>query len=168
MAKLLNLYEMRRPKKQDIDSLATFSGSAQMGENVYIGAFAVIGDNAVIGGNAYIYPHAYIGDNVKLGNGCIIHPHVTIYHDCKIGNECTLHAGAVIGADGFGYAPTPDGYNKIPQIGIVILEDKVDVGANTCIDRATMGATIVRKGVKIDNLVQIAHNDEIEIGRAHV
>ena len=161
LAKLLNLYEMSKPKKQGIDPLAIVAESAKIGENVYIGAFAVISENAVIGDNSSIYPHAYIGDNVKLGNQCTVHPHATIYHDCRIGNECTIHAGAVIGADGFGFAPTPDGYDKIPQIGIVILEDKVDIGANTCVDRATMGATIIRRGAKLDNLVQVAHNDDI-------
>ncbi|BDW76596.1 hypothetical protein BFINE_23910 [Bacteroides finegoldii DSM 17565] len=98
---------------------------------------------------------------MKIGDNCLLYSNVNIYHDCRIGNECILHSGAVIGADGFGFAPTPNGYDKIPQIGIVILEDKVDIGANTCVDRATMGATIVHSGAKIDNLVQIAHNDEI-------
>ncbi len=161
LAKLLNLYEMSKPKKEGIDSLAFVSPTAKIGENVYIGAFAYVGENAVIGKNTLIYPHTYVGDNVKIGDNTILYPHVNIYHDCRIGNECVLHAGAVIGADGFGFAPTPQGYEKIPQIGIVILEDKVDIGANTCVDRATMGATIVRRGAKIDNLVQIAHNDEI-------
>ena len=161
LAKLLNLYEMSKPKKTGIDSLAFVSPSAKVGENVYIGAFAYIGENVTIGDNTRIYPHTFIGDGVKIGNQCIIYSNVSVYHDCRIGNECILHSGAVIGADGFGFAPTPDGYEKIPQIGIVILEDRVDIGANACIDRATMGATIIRKGVKLDNLVQIAHNDEI-------
>jgi UDP-3-O-[3-hydroxymyristoyl] glucosamine N-acyltransferase len=161
LAQLLKLYEMSKPKKEGIDSLAFVSPSAKVGENVYIGAFAYIGDNAVIGDNALIYPHSYIGDNVKIGNNTLIYSGVNIYHDCRIGNECIIHSGAVIGADGFGFAPTPEGYDKIPQIGIVILEDRVDIGANTCVDRATMGATIVHAGTKIDNLVQIAHNDEI-------
>ena len=143
LAKLLNLYEMSKPKKQGIDSLAFVAPSAKIGENVYIGAFAYIGENTVIGDNTQIYPHTFVGDGVKIGN------------------ECILHSGAVIGADGFGFAPTPNGYDKIPQIGIVILEDKVDIGANTCVDRATMGATVVHSGVKLDNLIQIAHNDEI-------
>lgn len=161
LAKLLNLYEMSKPKKQGIDSLAFVSASATIGENVYIGAFAFIGENVVIGDNTLIYPHTYIGDNAKIGANCLLYSNVNIYHDCRIGNECILHSGAVIGADGFGFAPTPQGYEKIPQIGIVILEDKVEIGANTCIDRATMGATIIHSGVKLDNLVQIAHNDEI-------
>ena len=152
---------MSTTKKTGVHELAFVSPSAKIGENVYIGAFAYVGDNATIGDNTSIYPHTYIGDGVKIGNQCIIYSNVSIYHDCRIGNECILHSGAVIGADGFGFAPTPDGYEKIPQIGIVILEDRVDIGANACVDRATMGATIIRKGVKLDNLVQIAHNDEI-------
>ena len=161
LAKLMNLYEMSKPKKQGIDSLAFVSPTAHIGENVYVGAFAYIGENTVIGDNTLVYPHTYVGDNVKIGSNCLLYSNVTIYHDCHIGNECVLHSGAVIGADGFGFAPTPQGYEKIPQIGIVILEDRVDIGANTCVDRATMGATIVHSGVKLDNLVQVAHNDEI-------
>ena len=161
LAKLMNLYEMSKPKKQGIDSLAFVSPTARIGENVYIGAFAYIGENTVIGDNTLVYPHTYVGDNVKVGNNCLLYSNVTVYHDCRIGNECILHSGAVIGADGFGFAPTPQGYEKIPQIGIVILEDRVDIGANTCVDRATMGATIVHSGVKLDNLVQVAHNDEV-------
>lgn len=161
LAKLLALYEASKPKKQGIDSLAYVSPSAQIGENAYIGAFAYIGDNAVIGKNTSIYPHAYVGDGVTIGDNCIIYPSSTIYHSCRIGNECVIHSGAVIGADGFGFAPSETGYNKIPQIGIVIVEDKVEIGANTCIDRATMGATIIHSGVKLDNLIQIAHNDTI-------
>ena len=125
LAKLLNLYEMSKPKKQGIDSLAYIAPSAKIGENVYIGAFAYIGENAVIGDNTQIYPHTFVGDGVKIGNGCLLYSNVNVYHDCRIGNECILHSGAVIGADGFGFAPTPNGYDKIPQIGIVILEDKV-------------------------------------------
>lgn len=161
LAKLLTLYESSKPKKTGIDPLASIASSAKIGENVYIGPYAVIGEHAVIGDNTAIYPHTYIGDNVKVGANAIIYANVSIYHDCKIGSGCILHSGVVIGADGFGFAPTPDGYEKIPQIGIAILEDNVEVGANTCIDRATMGATIIRKGAKLDNLIQIAHNDEI-------
>lgn len=161
LAKLLTLYEMNKPKKQGIDSLAYIAPSAKIGENVYAGPFVCIGDNAVIGDNTIIYPHTYIGDNAKVGNDCILYSNVNVYHDCRIGNECILHSGAVIGADGFGFAPTPEGYSKIPQIGIVILEDKVEIGANTCVDRATMGATVIHKGVKLDNLIQIAHNVEV-------
>lgn len=161
LAKLLSIYESSKPKRTGVDSLAYISPSAQLGENVYVGPFAYIGDNVIIGDNTQIYPHTYIGENVRIGNICILHSHVSIYHDCRIGNECILHSGAVIGADGFGFAPTAEGYDKIPQIGIVILEDKVEIGANTCIDRATMGATIIHTGAKLDNLIQIAHNDEI-------
>ena len=161
LAKLLNLYEMSKPKKQGIDSLAYIAPSAKIGENVYIGAFAYIGENAVIGDNTQIYPHTFVGDGVKIGNGCLLYSNVNVYHDCRIGNNCILHAGCVIGADGFGFAPSSEGYEKIPQIGIAIIEDDVEIGANTCVDRATMGATVIHKGVKLDNLIQIAHNVEV-------
>ena len=163
LIKVDNAYESlaKLPKKQGTDSLAYIAPSAKIGENVYIGDIAYICQNSVIGDNTQIYPHTFVGDGVKIGNGCLLYSNVNVYHDCRIGNECILHSGAVIGADGFGFAPTPNGYDKIPQIGIVILEDKVDIGANTCVDRATMGATIIHSGAKIDNLVQIAHNDEI-------
>ncbi|MBO7554168.1 MAG: UDP-3-O-(3-hydroxymyristoyl)glucosamine N-acyltransferase [Bacteroidaceae bacterium] len=161
LAKLLMLYEQSKPKKQGIDPLASIASTAKIGENVYIGPFAVIGEHAEIGNNTQIYPHVCIGDGVKVGDNCTLYFSANVYHDCKIGNRVTLHAGAVIGADGFGFAPTPHGYDKIPQIGIVIIEDDVEIGANTCVDRATMGATIIHKGVKLDNLIQIAHNDEI-------
>lgn len=143
VGKLLAVYESMKPKKTGIDPLAFVSPSAKIGENCYIG------------------PFCFIGENVTIGEGCRIYPNVTIYDGCKVGNRCTIHAGAVIGADGFGFQPTSEGYEKIPQIGIVIIEDDVEIGANTCVDRAMMGATIVHKGVKLDNLVQIAHNDEI-------
>lgn len=161
VAKLLTLYEMSKPKKSGIDPLASVAPSAQIGKNVYIAPYAVIGEGAVIGDNTQIHANAVVGDNAKVGNNCIIYPNATVYHECRIGNNVILHAGSVIGADGFGHAPAADGYEKIPQIGIVILEDNVEVGANTCIDRATMGATIIRKGVKLDNLIQVAHNVEV-------
>lgn len=161
LAKLLMLYESIKPKKKGVDQMAFVSPSAKIGEDVYIGAFAYVGENAVIGDDAKIYPHAYIGDNVKVGDNTVIYSGVNVYSECRIGENCVLHSGCVIGADGFGFAPTEDGYEKIPQIGNVVLEDNVEIGANTCIDRATMGSTIIRKGAKIDNLVQIAHNDEI-------
>ena len=161
VAKLLQLYESMKPKKTGIDSLAFVSPSAKVGMDCYIGAFAYVGDNAVVGDGCQIYPHATICDNVKMGDNCLVYPNVTVYHDCKIGNRVTLHAGSVVGADGFGFAPAAEGYDKIPQIGIVTLEDDVEIGANTCIDRSTMGSTYVRKGVKLDNLVQIAHNTDI-------
>lgn len=161
LAKLLNIYEMSKPKKQGIDPLAFIAPGAKIGENVYIGAFAYIGENAVIGNNTQIYPHTFVGDDVKIGSNCLLYSNVNVYHDCSIGNDCILHSGVVIGSDGFGFAPTLNGYDKIPQIGIVILENKVEIGANTCVDRATMGATVIHNGVKLDNLIQIAHNDEI-------
>ena len=161
LAKLLNLYEMSKPKKTGIDPLAYIAPTAKIGENVYIAPFACVGDHAEIGDNTSLHPHATVGSGAKVGAGCILYPHATVYHDCRIGNNCILHAGSVVGADGFGFAPSPEGYEKIPQIGIVVLEDNVEIGANTCIDRATMGATIIRKGVKLDNLIQIAHNVEV-------
>ena len=138
------LYEMSIPKKQGVSPLASIAESAKIGKNVYIGPFACIEDGAEIGDNVCIHPQATIGSNVKIGMNTIIYPHVTIYQDCRIGNNCILHAGAVIGADGFGFAPGADGYEKIPQIGIVELEDNVEVGANTCIDRAA--GVRLRKG----------------------
>ena len=161
LAKLLTLYEQSKPKLTGIDSLAYIAPTSKVGQNVYIGPFAYIGDYAEIGDNTAIHPHATVSAGAKVGSDCILYPNVTVYHDCRVGNRCILHAGCVIGADGFGFAPTPEGYEKIPQIGITILEDDVEIGANTCVDRATMGATIVHRGVKLDNLVQIAHNDEI-------
>ena len=161
VAKLLQLYESMKPKKTGVDSLAFVSPSAKIGENVYIGAFAYIGDNVVIGDGCQIYPNVVICENAKVGNDCLFYPNVTIYHDCHVGNRVTLHAGSVVGSDGFGFAPSENGYDKIPQIGIVTIEDDVEIGANTCIDRSTMGSTYVRKGVKLDNLVQIAHNTDI-------
>ena len=139
VAKLLQLYASMMPKKTGIDPLAFVSKSAQIGENVYIA------------------PFAYIGDNVKIGDGSRIYPHVTIYDGCQIGKNVTIHAGSVIGADGFGFAPNQEGYEK----GIVIIEDDVEIGANTCVDRSTMGQTVIHKGVKLDNLIQVAHNCEI-------
>ncbi len=161
LAKLMMLYESSKPKKQGISSLASISQSAKIGENVYIAPFVVIGDNCEIGDNCMIHDSVSIGDGAKIGDNCILYAHATIYHDCRIGNNCILHSGSVIGADGFGFAPTAQGYEKIPQTGIVVLEDNVEIGANTCVDRATMGSTIVHAGVKLDNLIQIAHNDEI-------
>ncbi len=162
VAKLLQLYQSFQPKKVGISPMAFISENAKIGKECYIGAFAYIGDNVEIGDNTQIYPHTVIEDNVKLGCKCLIYPNVTIYQGCKLGDNVTIHAGSVIGADGFGFAPNTDGYDKIPQIGIVIIEDNVEIGANTCVDRSTMGATIIRKGVKLDNLVQIAHNVEVD------
>ena len=161
LAKLLILYEMSKPKRTGIDPRAYVAETAKIGKDVYIAPFACIGDHAEVGDNTVIHPHATVGGGAKIGSNCILYANATVYHDCRVGNNCILHAGCVIGADGFGFAPTPQGYEKIPQIGIVILEDNVEVGANTCIDRATMGATVIHSGVKLDNLIQIAHNDEI-------
>ena len=161
LATLMMMYEASKPKKQGISSLASIAASAKIGENCYIAPFVVIGENCEIGDNCHIYDGVSIGDGAKIGNNCLLYAHVTVYHDCRVGNDCILHSGCVVGSDGFGFAPTADGYNKIPQTGIVVIEDNVEIGANTCIDRATMGTTTIHSGVKLDNLVQIAHNDEI-------
>lgn len=161
IAQLLQIYEASKPKKTGVSPQAYISSTAKLGKDCYVGPFACIGEGTVIGDGCQIYPHAVVGDNVKMGNGCILYPNTTVYQGCKIGNNVTLHAGSVIGADGFGFAPNADGYDKIPQIGIVTIEDNVEIGANTCVDRSTMGSTVIRKGVKLDNLVQVAHNVEI-------
>lgn len=162
LAKLMQFYENSKPKKSGKSRKASIEKSSSIGKGCYIGDFACIAANVKIGNNVMIYPHTYIGDNVVIGDNTIIYPNVTIYKDCQVGAECVLHSGAVIGADGFGFAPSnANDYEKIPQIGVVILEDRVEIGANTTVDRATMGATIIRKGVKLDNLVQVAHNVEI-------
>ena len=161
VAKLLTLYEMSKPKKTGIHPLACIDPTAKIGKDVYIDAFAYVGANAVIGDGVALHPHATVCGNAVIGENSILYPNVTVYHDCRVGKRCILHAGSVVGADGFGFAPSPEGYEKIPQIGIAMLEDDVEIGANTCVDRATMGATIVHKGVKLDNLIQIAHNVEV-------
>ena len=161
LAKLMTIYEASKPKKQGVSTLASVSSTAKIGENCYIAPFVVIGDNCEIGDNCMLFDGVSIGDGARIGNGTVLYAHATVYHDCRVGNNCILHSGCVIGADGFGFAPTPNGYEKIPQMGIVIIEDNVEIGANTCVDRATMGATVIHSGVKLDNLVQIAHNDEV-------
>lgn len=161
LAILLNLVEQSKVKKKGIDPSAFIATSAVIGDDCYVGNFAYIGENVKLGKNCDIYPYAYIGDNVTIGDNCTLYPHVTIYENCQIGHNCILHAGSVIGADGFGFAPEGEQYKKIPQLGNVIIEDDVEIGANTTIDRAVMDSTIIRKGVKLDNLVQIAHNVEI-------
>ena len=161
IAKLLQIYEASKPKKTGVAPQAYIAPSAKLGNNCYVGPFAYVGEGAEVGDGCQIYPHAVVGDNVKVGSNCIFYPNTTIYQGCKIGNNVTIHAGSVIGADGFGFAPGADGYDKIPQIGIVVIEDNVEIGANTCVDRSTMGATVIHKGVKLDNLVQVAHNVEI-------
>jgi UDP-3-O-[3-hydroxymyristoyl] glucosamine N-acyltransferase len=145
-----------------IDPLAYVSPEAHLGQGVSVGAFAYIAAGAVIGDGACIYPQVYVGDRAKVGARTVIYPQVSIYHGCEVGEDCILHAGCRIGSDGFGFAPQPDGsFKKIPQTGNVVLENEVEVGANTCIDRATLGHTRIGRGVKLDNLVQIAHNVEI-------
>ncbi len=162
LAKLLQMVEAFKPKKQGISPLAYIAESAKVGENAYIAPFAYIGENAQIGDNCAIYPHVFIGDNTRIGNGCNLFAGVKVHFDTVIGNDCTLQAGAVIGSDGFGFSPTASGvYEKIPQIGNVVIEDNVEIQANTVVDRASIGSTIIRKGVKLDNLVQIAHNVEV-------
>lgn len=147
-----------RTHKSGIEEPCFISKEAILGEGVFIGAFAYIGKGAKIGKNTMIYPQAYIGDGVEIGEDAIIYPNVSVYEGCRIGNRCILHSGCVIGADGFGFAPQGDEYKKIPQIGIVVIEDEVEIGANTTVDRATMGETRIGKGTKLDNLIQIAHN----------
>jgi UDP-3-O-[3-hydroxymyristoyl] glucosamine N-acyltransferase len=161
VARLLNLYEQSKPKRCGVSERAFVSETAHVGKDVYIGPLAYIGDNVTIGDGTQIYPNVTIEEGSTVGAGCIIYPGVSVYHDCHIGSSVILHSGCVIGADGFGFAPTPAGYEKIPQIGNVVIEDNVEIGANTCVDRSMMGTTRVGRGVKLDNLVQIAHNDVI-------
>ena len=158
-AKLLKAYNDFQLDKKGVDKLAYISESASYGENCYIGPFAFIGENVKIGNNVKIYPQTYIGDNSVIGDNTTLFAGVRIYQNCVVGSRCILHSGAVIGADGFGFAPTDEGnYQKIDQIGNVVIEDDVEIGANTCVDRATLGSTVIHKGVKLDNLCQIAHN----------
>ncbi|HYQ58971.1 MAG TPA: UDP-3-O-(3-hydroxymyristoyl)glucosamine N-acyltransferase [Draconibacterium sp.] len=162
-AALLDLYvQAKAGMKKGIEQPCFIAESATVGQDVYIGAFAYLGNNVKIGDNVKIYPQVHVGDNVTIGNNCILYPGAKVYDDCKIGNRCIIHSGAVLGADGFGFAPQEDGtYKKIHQIGNTILEDDVEIGANTTIDCGTMESTIIKKGVKLDNLIQIAHNVEI-------
>ena len=161
-ASLLRLVDQSRPRKKGIHPTAIIEPTATVGSDVYVGPYAYIGDNCVISDGCSVYPHVYIGDNTRLGKNCSVNPGVKIYHDCVIGDDCTIHAGSVIGGDGFGFAPQSDSeYMKIPQLGNVVIEDQVEIGANVTIDRATMGSTVIRKGVKLDNLIQIGHNVEI-------
>lgn len=161
-ASLLRLVDQARPRKKGIHPTAIIESTAKIGSDVYIGPYAYIGENCIIGDECSIYPHVYVGDNTQIGRGSILNPGVKIYHDCVIGESCIIHAGTVIGSDGFGFAPQSDSeFMKIPQLGNVILEDNVEIGSNVAIDRATMGSTIIRKGVKLDNLIQIGHNVEV-------
>jgi UDP-3-O-[3-hydroxymyristoyl] glucosamine N-acyltransferase len=161
-AKLLELYDQMKRPQPAIEQPSYIHSEAIVGEDCFVGAFAYISKGARIGQNVVIYSNVHIGENVVVGDNTILHPNSVIYRDCVIGKGCTIHSGAVIGADGFGFAPDENGvFQRIPQIGNVILEDNVDIGANTTVDRATMGSTVIRKGTKLDNLVQIGHNVEL-------
>jgi UDP-3-O-[3-hydroxymyristoyl] glucosamine N-acyltransferase len=161
-SKLLEYYNQVKLMKSGIEQPSVISENVTYGDNLYLGSFSYIGKNVVIGANVKIYPNTFIGDNVTIGDNCIFFAGVKIYSESVIGNNCNFHSGCVVGSDGFGFAPTEDGtFNKIPQIGNVIIEDNVEIGANTTIDRATLGTTIIRKGVKLDNHIQVAHNVEI-------
>ena len=162
LARLLALYESMKPRRTGIDPQASVAPTAHIGKDVYLAPFAVVGEHAVIGDGTSLHAHAVVGDGAHVGEGCILYPGAVVYHDCRVGNRCILHAGSIVGADGFGFAPTAEGYEKIPQIGIAVLEDDVELGANACVDRATMGATIIHRDVKIDNLVQVGHNVEVD------
>jgi UDP-3-O-[3-hydroxymyristoyl] glucosamine N-acyltransferase len=158
-AKLLELYDQIYKKTPKIEQPNFVADNAKLGKDIYIGSFSYVSSNVKIEDNVLIYPNSYIGENVEIGENTVIHPGVKIYHDCKIGKNCIIHAGVVIGADGFGFAPDENGnFKKVPQIGNVIIEDEVEIGANSTVDRATMGSTFIRKGAKIDNLCQVAHN----------
>jgi len=162
-AQLLSAYqEMKSQQMKGIQQPSHISSSAKLGNDVFVGAFSYIGDNVEIGDNVKIYPQVFIGDNVKIGNNCVLHPGVKMYHGCTAGKNVTIHGGTVIGSDGFGFAPQSDGtYKKVPQIGNVVIEDNVEIGSNSTIDRATIGSTVIHSGAKLDNLIQIAHNVEI-------
>lgn len=158
-ASLLDLYVANKPRKTGVHALASIEESAVVGSDAYVGQYSVIGENVRIGNGAQIYPQVFVGDNVVIGDNVKLYPGVKIYEECILGDNVTIHSGCVIGGDGFGFAPTEDGtYQKIPQIGNVVIEDNVEIGANSCIDRATMGSTVIKTGVKLDNLIQIAHN----------
>ena len=161
-SKLLEYYNQVKLMKSGIEQPSVISENVTYGENLYLGSFSYIGKNVVLGNNVKIYPNSFVGDNVTIGNNTILFAGVKIYSETVIGDNCTLHSGCIIGSDGFGFAPTDEGtFNKIPQIGNVIIEDNVNVGACTTIDRATLGSTIIKKGAKLDNHIQIAHNVEI-------
>ncbi|TYP90033.1 UDP-3-O-[3-hydroxymyristoyl] glucosamine N-acyltransferase [Sphingobacterium allocomposti] len=163
-SELLHVYHQLRNDRSGIEEPSFVHESVVVGENFSIGAFSYVGRDVTIGNNVTIYPQVYIGDGVTIGDDCTLHPGVKIYYDCKLGKRVVVHSGTVIGSDGFGFAPQRDGtYSKVPQIGNVVIEDDVEIGANTAIDRATLGSTVIRQGVKLDNLIQIAHN--VEIGK---
>jgi UDP-3-O-[3-hydroxymyristoyl] glucosamine N-acyltransferase len=162
-AVLMQYYQQMKAKQLvGIEDPVFIHPSAKIGKDVYIAAFSYIGEHVEIGNNVKIYAQVFIGANTKVGDRTVLHPGVKLYHDCVIGNDVTIHAGTVLGSDGFGFAPQQNGtYNKVPQLGNVVIEDHVEIGANTCIDRATLGSTIIKKGTKLDNLLQIAHNVEV-------
>ena len=162
-ATLLDKYQqIQRQQLSGIQQPVYIAATAKTGDNVFIGAFAYLGENVILGNGVKVYPHVFLGDNVIVGDHTILHPGVRIYHDCVIGKHVTIHAGTVIGSDGFGFAPQADGsLKKVPQIGNVIIEDHVEIGANATIDRATIGSTLIKSGAKLDNLLQIAHNVEV-------
>lgn len=167
LAELLRMIQNSIPKKAGIENPCFIADGVDVPEDAYVGAFAYVGKGAVIGKGSQIYPQAYVGDGAEIGENCIIYAGVKIYEGCKIGNNCILHSGVVIGGDGFGFAPNPQGeYEKLPQTGIVVIEDNVEIGANTTVDRATFGCTRIGKGTKLDNLIMIAHN--VEIGKNNV
>jgi UDP-3-O-[3-hydroxymyristoyl] glucosamine N-acyltransferase len=162
IAILLAMYEQAKPKKAGIHPSAVIEPSAKIGKEVYIGAFVYVGENSVIGDGCSLYPHVFLGDDTVIGENSILNSGVKVYKQCVIGKDCIIHAGTVIGADGFGFAPSSDNnYMKVPQIGNVVIEDNVEIGANACVDRSTMGSTVIHKGVKLDNMVQIGHNAEV-------
>lgn len=161
VANLINIYDSMKPKPKGIDSTAFIDPTATIGKDVYLGPFVAIGPKAVIGDGCILHPHATVGARATIGANTEMYSGSVVYHDCKVGARCILHANSVIGADGFGFEPTEEGYKKIAQIGIAVLEDDVEIGANSCVDRAVMGETIIHRGAKIDNLVQIGHNCEV-------
>jgi UDP-3-O-[3-hydroxymyristoyl] glucosamine N-acyltransferase len=167
-ATLLSWYQnMMNQQLTGIQQPVYMAKTAEYGEKVFIGAFSYLGEHVKIGNNSKVYPNVYLGDHVRVGENCILHPGVKIYHDCVIGNNVVIHAGTIIGSDGFGFAPQADGsFKKVPQIGNVVIEDFVEIGANSTIDRATIGSTLIKAGAKLDNLIQIAHN--VEIGNSTV
>ncbi len=167
-ATLLSKYqEIKQQSLAGVQQPVFIAPTARYGQNVFIGAFAYLGENVTVGNNSKIYPNAFLGDNVTVGDNCVIHPGVKIYNDCRIGNQVIIHAGTIIGSDGFGFAPQADGsFKKVPQIGNVVIEDNVEIGSNTTIDRATIGSTLIKSGAKLDNLIQVAHN--VEIGQSTV
>jgi UDP-3-O-[3-hydroxymyristoyl] glucosamine N-acyltransferase len=166
LAKLLEVYQQMKPKKSGISTLSHIAKTAHIGENVYIGEFVSVGENARIEDGVQLFPQVYVGDGVRIGKNCILYSGVKVYADCEIGHDTIIHAGAVIGADGFGFAQQEGDYFKVPQVGNVVIGNHVEIGANTCIDRATLGATKIHDYVKLDNLIQIAHNCEIGEGAA--